>query len=146
VLIAVCWEDAPDALSFELDNESGLPPAGLYNDLREIIDGYERIDVAQSAKKKESPARTEDLKNVRIEYSNARATEVSIIGSFNNWEAGVTPMKKGAQGVWTVTLNLRAGRYPYKFLVNRKQKIADPTNETTEPDGFGGTNSILEVK
>ncbi len=146
VLIAVCWDESPGAVSFELEDESGIPAAGLDNDLAGIIDGYERINVAQSVKKKGSPARAEDLKDVRIEYSNARATEVSIIGSFNNWEAGTTPMKKGAQGVWTVTLHLRAGRYPYKILVNRKQKITDPMNEATEPDGFGGTNSILEVK
>jgi hypothetical protein len=45
-----------------------------------------------------------------------------------------------------VTLHLRAGKYPYKFLVNKKQKIADPANAIAEPDGFGGSNSILEVK
>jgi len=58
----------------------------------------------------------------------------------------VTTMKKEKKGAWTVTLHLRAGKYPYKFLVNRKQKIADPANAATEPDGFGGSNSILEVK
>jgi len=55
-------------------------------------------------------------------------------------------MKKEGKGAWTVTLHLRAGRYPYKFLVNRNQKMSDPANAVTEPDGFGGSNSILEVK
>ena len=55
-------------------------------------------------------------------------------------------MKKEGKGVWTVTLHLHAGKHPYKFLVNRNQKIVDPANAATEPDGFGGSNSILEVK
>lgn len=146
ILIAVCWDVSPDAILFQFEDESGLPPSGLDNELDEIIDGFDRLNVAQSVKKKESPSSAEELKDVRVEYENPRATEVSIIGSFNNWEAGATPLSKAGKGVWAVTLHLRSGRYPYKFLVNRKQKMADPKNEATEPDGFGGTNSILEVK
>jgi hypothetical protein len=145
ILIAACWNDAPAGISFELADENGLPVSGLGNDLGAIIDGYERLNVVRDSAKKELPA-PEQLKDVVVNYVNPRATEVSIIGSFNNWEAGATPLKKAGKGAWTVTLHLRAGTYPYKFLVNRKQKIADPANEAVEPDGFGGNNSILEVK
>jgi hypothetical protein len=145
ILVAVCWEDAPDAVSFDLGDDNGLPPSGLMNELDDIIDGYERLNVVQDSRKKETPA-PEQLEDVVVTYTNPRASEVSIIGSFNNWEAGATPMTKDRKGPWTVTLHLRAGKYPYKFLVNRKQKIADPANAIIEPDGFGGTNSILEVK
>jgi len=145
ILLAVCWDDAPDGVSFELGDDNGLPPSGLLNNLDDIIDGYDRLNEVQNAKKKEAPA-PEQLKDVVIKYANLRASEVSIIGSFNNWEAGATQMKKEGKGAWTVTLHLRAGKYPYKFLVNRKQKTTDPANEATEPDGFGGQNSILEVK
>ena len=145
ILVAVCWDDAPDGISFELGDDNGLPPSGLINELDDIIDGYERLNVVQNYGKKEPPA-PEQLNDVVIKYANLRASEVSIIGSFNNWEAGATPMKKEGKGAWTVTLHLRAGRYPYKFLVNRNQKMSDPANAVTEPDGFGGSNSILEVK
>ncbi len=145
ILIAVCWEDAADGIAFDLGDDNGLPPSGLGNRLIDIIDGYERLNVVRDSGKKEPPA-PEQLEDVVIKYSNPRASEVSIIGSFNNWEAGATPMKKEAKGAWTVTLHLPAGRYPYKFLVNRKEKIADPANAAAEPDGFGSTNSILEVK
>jgi hypothetical protein len=145
ILIAVCWDDAADGISFDLGDDNGLPPSGLGNELEDIIDGYERLNAARDSRKKEPPA-PEQLNDVVITYANPRATEVSIIGSFNNWEAGATPMKKEGKGAWTVMLHLRAGRYPYKFLVNRKQKIADPANAVMEPDGFGGSNSILEVK
>jgi hypothetical protein len=123
---------------------TGCPRPGWSTSSR-IIDGYERLNVVQDSRKKE-PRAPEQLEDVVIKFSNAQASEVSIIGSFNNWEAGATPMKKEGKGAWTVTLHLRAGKYPYKFLVNRKQKIADPANAIAEPDGFGGSNSILEVK
>ncbi|MFA4947988.1 MAG: isoamylase early set domain-containing protein [Candidatus Krumholzibacteriia bacterium] len=145
ILIAVCWDDAPDGISFDLGDDNGLPPSGLVNELDDIIDGYERLSVVQNSRKKEAPA-PEQLEDAVVKYTNPRASEVSIIGSFNNWDAGATPMKKEGKGAWTVTLHLRAGKYPYKFLVNRKQKIADPANAAAEPDGFGGSNSILEVK
>lgn len=145
ILIAVCWDDAPDGILFELGDDNGLPPSGLGNDLDVIIDGYDRLAAIPNSGKKE-PSAPEQLKDVVVTYTNPRATEVSIIGSFNNWDAGATPMKKAGKGAWTVTLHLRAGTYPYKFLVSRKQKIADPMNAATEPDGFGGSNSILEVK
>jgi hypothetical protein len=145
ILIAVCWDDAPDGISFDLGDDNGLPPSGLGNHLNDIIDGFERLNVVADSGKKEPPA-PEQLKDVVVKYANPRASEVSIIGSFNNWEAGATSMKKEGKGVWTVTLHLRAGKHPYKFLVNRNQKIVDPANAATEPDGFGGSNSILEVK
>jgi hypothetical protein len=145
ILVAVCWDDAADGIAFDLGDDNGMPPSGLINELEDIIDGYERLDVVRNSKKKEPPA-PEQIKDVVVTYTNPRASEVSIIGSFNNWEAGATPMRKEKKGAWTVTLHLRAGTYPYKFLVDRKQKIADPANAAVEQDGFGGSNSILEVK
>ncbi len=145
ILVAVCWDEAPDGIIFDLGDDNGLPPSGLLNELDDIIDGYERLNVVRNSRKKEPPA-PEQLEDVVVRYANPRASEVSIIGSFNNWESGATPMKKEGKGAWVVTLHLRAGKYPYKFLVDRKQKIADPENAVTEPDGFGGSNSILEVK
>ncbi len=145
ILVAVCWDDAADGVTFDLGDDNDLPPSGLLNDLEDIIDGYERLNVVRDSKKKEAPP-PERITDVVVTYTNPRASEVSIIGSFNNWEAGATPMRKEGKGAWTVTLHLRAGKYPYKFLVDRKQKIADPANASVEPDGFGGSNSILEVK
>ncbi len=145
ILVAVCWDDAADGVTLDLGDDNGIPPSGLLNDLEDIVDGYERLTAVRDSKKKEAPP-PERITDVVVKYANPRASEVSIIGSFNNWEAGATPMRKEGKGAWTVTLHLRAGKYPYKFLVDRKQKIADPANGAVEPDGFGGSNSILEVK
>jgi len=144
-LIAACWDDTPDGILFELSDANGLPPTGLNNELDVIVDGYERLFAAENGKKKEGPP-TERIKDVVVRYTNASAAEVCVIGSFNNWEPGATPMRREGKGAWTASVHLRAGKYPYKFLVNRKQKIVDPANPVTEPDGFGGSNSVLEVR
>jgi hypothetical protein len=144
-LIALHWGEAPDRVSFELEDENGLPPAGLDNELDTIVEGYERLGAPDTVARPAAPP-AEQLKGVTVRYAGADATEVSIIGSFNNWEPGATPMRREAPGKWIVVLHLRPGRYPYKLLVNRRQKLVDPANPATEPDGFGGTNSILQVR
>jgi len=144
-LIAVSWEDSPDRVLFELSDEAGLPPTGMSNELDAIVEGYDRLTAPENEKKAEKPA-ADQIRNVRITYTSTSAAEVSIIGSFNNWEPGATLMKREAKGEWTANLQLRPGRYAYKLLVNRKQKIVDPSNPVTEPDGFGGRNSVLEVR
>jgi 1,4-alpha-glucan branching enzyme len=74
------------------------------------------------------------------------ASEVSVIGEFNNWAPDAGQMRKKGTGRWTVTLILPRGSYQYKFLIDRKTKITDPSNENVEPDGFGGMNSVLTVR
>jgi hypothetical protein len=144
ILIACCWDHAPGCIAFELSEESGLPPTGLGNDLGAIVDGYERLSANEPDVKKET-SRQAELQEIVITYYNPEAREVSVIGSFNNWEVGATQMKRAGKGNWTARIALRAGKYPYKLVVNRKMKIADPANNVTEPDGFGGFNSVLQV-
>ncbi len=55
-------------------------------------------------------------------------------------------MKLTGSGMWHVTVMLPPGTYSYKFLIDRKQKLSDPAATGSEPDGFGGTNSIIKIK
>jgi hypothetical protein len=144
-LIAASWTDSADCILLEITDENGLPLTGMSNEIGAIIDGYDRLIAPESEKKEEKPT-TDQIRNVAFRYINSGATEVSIIGSFNNWDPVATPMKRESKGAWTASLHLRPGRYTYKFLVNRKQKIVDPTKTATEPDGFGGSNSVLEIR
>ena len=47
---------------------------------------------------------------------NAKA--VFVAGEFNNWNATANPLKKDAGGLWTTALNLKPGKYAYKFIVD----------------------------
>jgi 1,4-alpha-glucan branching enzyme len=55
-------------------------------------------------------------------------------------------LQKSAEGKWELTLSLAPGRYPYRFLIDQKKQVLDPSTGITEPDGYGGQNSVVVVK
>jgi hypothetical protein len=67
---------------------------------------------------------------------------VDISGSFTDWE--VLPMKRvGSTGYWEIELNVPKGEHRYSFILEKEQRIADPTVFAREQDDFGGENSVL---
>ena len=144
-LLAVCMRRTPEPIVFEVSDENGLPATALENDLQMIVDGFEKLAEPEEPKHEEALA-AERVRVITINYESSEATEVSIIGSFNNWDPDGTPMKRVGMKRWTANLFLAPGRYPYKFFVDRKLKIVDPNCKISEPDGFGGSNSVLEVR
>lgn len=96
------------------------------------------------------PQRTQDCG--QTEFSIAAGTaakQVLLSGSFNGWastadKADVLSDPKGT-GTWTVQKKLAAGVYQYKFIVDGKW-LADKANPNQTSDGFGGMNSVIEVK
>jgi len=72
---------------------------------------------------------------------NKTARKVFIAGSFNGWSTTHTPMKSVSSG-WTVDLNLKPGKYTYKFIVDGRW-TQDPYNKLRERDGAGGYNSVV---
>jgi len=69
-------------------------------------------------------------------------SQAEIIGSFTQWKAA--PMKKaGNKGYWETTLIIPIGEHKFSYILDRKQRFADPTILTRELDDLGGENSIL---
>ena len=54
------------------------------------------------------------------------AKQVSLIGDFNEWQAGANPMKRMPDGNWMVSLELTHGYHQYLFLVDGRP-VLDPT-------------------
>ena len=73
------------------------------------------------------------------------AKKVSIVGAFNNWDTKENPAKKDSRGNWLVKLDLRPGRYEYKFFVDGNW-WNDPNCNNSVPNSFGTSNSIAEIK
>ncbi len=57
-------------------------------------------------------------KTVRFSCDAKDAHEVCLVGTFNDWAPGQSPLRRGADGEWFVDLKLAPGRYEYKFIVD----------------------------
>lgn len=73
-----------------------------------------------------------------------QARKVSIAGSFNNWDSKGNSAKKDSKGNWTVKLNLKPGRYEYKFVVDGNW-VNDPNCNACVPNSFGSSNCVVEI-
>jgi len=73
--------------------------------------------------------------------------EVMLSGSFNDWgkiEPNYLMEDPDGDHVFEKTMVLDPGAYQYKFVVDGDW-ITDPKNPNKVDDGFGGSNSVLEV-
>lgn len=76
---------------------------------------------------------------------------VHVAGSFNGWPgtaaAGGWPMEHVPElDLYYVKHEVPNGAHTYKFVIDESTWIPDPANPTSEPDGFGGQNSVLQVE
>lgn len=79
------------------------------------------------------------------------ARAVFLAGSFNDWSTDSTPMAKEAEGNWGVAVDLKPGRYEYKFIVDGAWCCGpghdSDGHECREcvPNPFGTKNLVIEV-
>ncbi len=145
LLLSSAWDEFPDRVLLELSDENGMPLAGIGNNVDAVVRDFAKISETAGGSRPSSSG-TGQLREVTFTIDNPDASEVSLIGEFNNWSPEVAPMNLTASGMWHVTVMLPPGTYSYKFLIDRKQKLPDPDSTGSEPDGFGGTNSVIKVK
>lgn len=67
-------------------------------------------------KQNQSPNVGENL--VAFTCNSETADNIFLAGSFNGWDPTDTPMLRGEDGHWNVSLELAPGRYEYKFVVD----------------------------
>ena len=107
------------------------------------------IVVTKSAEVKKiksgSQATKDGAKFVILAPTASSASSVYLAGDFNNWSQTDDMMKKDSSGNWTIVKKLSKGKHQYKFVVDGNW-IVDPGNPNTADDGFGGKNSVVEVK
>lgn len=72
---------------------------------------------------------------------------VSVIGSFNGWDARNNQMEYVPEtGMWVFRTRLPAGDHEYVFLVDGEKVLQDPQSVLSRDDGFGNRNSVLLIK
>lgn len=85
-----------------------------------------------------------DGRKVIFRYKSDTAKKVQLAGAMTGWGDSPIDMKKGEDGIWSVELQLSPGTYQYKFIVDGSW-IADPVNDNTVDDGYGGRNPLVVV-
>jgi 1,4-alpha-glucan branching enzyme len=80
-------------------------------------------------------------------FHDDAADSVSVAGEFNGWSQIATPLKRNTSGLWSTEIVVpRAGRFEYKFIINGRRWIEDPSNGMKAPDNYGGLNSVLVIE
>lgn len=88
-----------------------------------------------------------DLVIVHLYLAAPDAEKVAVVGDWNGWDAGSDMLRDDdGDGVWEIRLEVARGQeYRYQFLIDGDTWIADPSAPLKVDDGFGGTNSILDI-
>ena len=74
------------------------------------------------------------------------ASSILVLGDFNNWQMGETPMKKAKTEVWSVSLDLETGKeYQFRYLIDGTTWENDPEADKFVPSGLGSENSVLAL-
>ena len=74
------------------------------------------------------------------------ASNVSLVGDFNDWDTTATPLRQSApSGVWSVVVPLTRGRHLYAFVVDGTRWMLDPSAPQAPEADFGSPNSVVIV-
>ena len=74
---------------------------------------------------------------ILFSYKDKNASSVFLVGSMNEWNTSASPMTKKSDGIWEIILNLEAGKYTYKFLVDN--------DWYNDPDNFTGQFILSKI-
>lgn len=97
---------------------------------------------------------TKKSKGTKATVFQCRAPEAQVVflaGTFNQWNPDATPMAKDPEGDWSAAVDLKPGRYKFKFVVDGAWCCAPgddtPQHDCTNcvPNPFGTMNHVIEV-
>ncbi len=79
-------------------------------------------------------------------YHDDSAKAIALVGDFNDWKEDDTEFQKCEDGIWRAKIPcLPLGQYSYKFVIDGKKWVEDPSHGLKENDGYNGFNSILHI-
>ena len=96
---------------------------------------------SKACEKKKKCAKT-PATEFRLQAPEAKT--VYLAGDFNEWNETEYRVRRYKGGVFIKKLELKPGRYEYKFVVDGVW-TNDPANPVTQPNDFGSENSVIVV-
>lgn len=90
------------------------------------------------------PPRAENGRLIFVFHDDS-AQSVAVAGDFNDWSQ--IALQRNPSGLWLTEIAIpRAGRFEYKFIINGRRWIEDPSNGMKAPNNYGGLNSVLVIE
>lgn len=88
------------------------------------------------------------MARVRFQFRHGLASAVAVAGDFNGWDVSAHPMRRSADGLWTLDLDLPPGRYEYKFFVYGEgwTEWWNDAEAPKVPNAWGTENSYVQVQ
>jgi hypothetical protein len=86
-----------------------------------------------------------ETRSVEFVLRTSADSAVALVGDFNDWDPRATPLRPSADGLWTVVIPLRPGRYHYTFVVDGTRWRQDPSAPQSLEDDFGTPTSVITV-
>ena len=75
-----------------------------------------------------------------------KVSDVHLVGEFNDWDPGATPMKRGKGGAYRAMLELEPGReYQFRYLVNGEHWWNDWQADDYVAGGLGEDNCVVRT-
>ena len=85
----------------------------------------------------------QNTRRVYFKLDAPDADEVTVSGTFNDWDGEPRRLKKNRKGAWSAYLQLEPGVHEYRFLVDGEWQ--NPPEAETMPNPFGTENCRLQV-
>ena len=74
------------------------------------------------------------------------ARTAAVCGEWNNWSADAGVMRRGAEGGFTLTVDLEAGRaYRFRYLLDGERWDNDWAADAYVPNSFGADDSVVDL-
>ena len=84
------------------------------------------------------------LTRVSLQLAVPETGSVNIAGSFNDWNPENLPLRRIAGGRWGRDLDLPAGRYEFRLVIDGVWADVPDASDTVE-NSFGSHNAVLIV-
>lgn len=96
--------------------------------------------------KRQSCGEDGSLKVTFVLSATEHERPVSVLGSFNDWNAMVHPLKKRSNGTRSVTVEVPAGnQFQFKYLADGGEWFCDPDTDAVEVEEYSVHNSLLRT-
>ena len=87
-----------------------------------------------------------DAGTVTFALRAPQVTSVALVGDFNAWDPGATPMRRQGQGdLWTAQVALSNGLHSYAYVIDGQQWQPDPGAPLSPEAPFGVRSSMIVV-